>query len=196
VTPVFIRSYRVFFSLLALTAIARQLTISVASGFPLPHFFSYFTIQSNLLAAAVLLAVAFRPSATAEWWRGLAVVCMAITGVVFNLLLRDVDAATIPWVNDVVHVVMPVAMIWDWLTAPPRDPIAWPAALRWLIVPLLWLAYTFARGSAVGWYPYPFLDVGRLGAASVAATCAAIAAGFLATSALVMVTGNRKAPRL
>jgi hypothetical protein len=120
---------------------------------------------------------------------------MTITGVVFNLLLRGVDTPTIAWVNEVVHVIMPLVMVFDWLTAPPRDPIRWPAALRWLIFPLLWLAYTLVRGAIVGWYPYPFLDVPRLGAASVAVTCVLIAVGFIATSAVVMASANRKAPR-
>ncbi len=191
-----VRSYRLFFGLLALVAMGRQLTVTAANGLSLANFFSYFTIQSNLIAAVVLLAVVVRPSASAEWWRGLAVACMTITGVVFNLLLRGVEAPTIAWVNEVVHVVMPLVMVLDWLTVPPRDPIAWPAALRWLLFPLLWLAYTLVRGPIAGWYPYPFLDVQRLGAVSVTATCVAIAAGFVVTSALVMVTGNRKAPRL
>ncbi len=128
-----VRSYRLFFGLLALVAMGRQLTVTAANGLSLANFFSYFTIQSNLIAAVVLLAVVVRPSASAEWWRGLAVACMTITGVVFNLLLRGVEAPTIAWVNEVVHVVMPLVMVLDWLTVPPRDPIAWPAALRGLV---------------------------------------------------------------
>jgi hypothetical protein len=195
--PAIVRSYRVFFALLTFAAVAYQLTVTAANGYSLANFFSYFTIDSNLLAAAVLTVLAVRsspPTALADWWRGLAVVCMAITGVVFNLLLRTVDVQTIGWVNDVVHVIMPVALMLDWMTVPARDPIAWPAALRWLLFPSLWLAYTLVRGAVTGWYPYPFLDVPVAGAATVAGVCVAIAAGFVVTIAVVRTIGNRRVP--
>jgi hypothetical protein len=117
---------------------------------------------------------------------------MTITGIVFNLLLRGVDVPTIGWVNEVVHVIMPVAMMLDWMTVPARDPIAWPAALRWLIFPLLWLAYTLVRGPIAGWYPYPFLDVPVAGAVTVAGICVAIAVAFVVTIAIVRTIGNRR----
>ena len=54
-------------------------------------YFSYFTIDSNLIAATVLLIGAARwraePSPTFDLVRGAAVVYMSVTGIVFTLLL-------------------------------------------------------------------------------------------------------------
>jgi len=156
---------RVTFGLLALTAIGRQFVIQVQSGFSIVNFFSFFTNLSNIFAAVVLLRGAAllsahrRPSGVDELLRCLAVVYMAVVGVVFAILLRGVELGSLlPWVNVVLHYIMPVAVVVEWMIQPSP---ARTGAQRWLIgqtVPLLYLAYVLIRGAIVGWYPYPFLD--------------------------------------
>lgn len=130
---------------------------------PVSNFVSYFTIQSNVLAAGVLLvvgAVVLRgrdPDRLASL-RGAATLYMVVTGVVYVLLLRGVDVQTPePW-NTVLHYVMPVVMLVDWLAFPPRRSPAYRRALWWLAYPVAYLLYSLVRGAAVDWYPYPFLD--------------------------------------
>src|SRR6266571_1200941 len=36
-----------------------------------------------------------------------------------------------------------------------------------LLFPVCWLIFTLIRGAVIGWYPYPFIDVTRLGYAKV-----------------------------
>ena len=43
-----------------------------------------------------------------------------------------------------------------------------------MILPLVWLAYTLVRGVVIGAYPYPFIDVVRLGYGQVAINVGAI----------------------
>ena len=91
---------------------------------------------------------------------------MAITGVVFALLLSGLQEelqTTIPWVDFVVHKLMPVVLVADWLVDPPRHRLPRWTVLAWLSYPLAWVTYTLVRGEAVDWYPYPFVDVSRLG---------------------------------
>jgi hypothetical protein len=60
------------------------------------------------------------------------------------------------------HYVMPVAAVADWLLTPGPAP---RGARDWLLapaLPLIYVGYVLARGAVVGWYPYPFLDP-RLG---------------------------------
>ncbi len=191
--PAWVRTYRLFFALTILIAVGSQYAVSSRLIFFQPvNFFSYFTNDANLLSAAVFLVAAIRPTARTDWWRGLAVVCMAITGIVFNLLLRSEELATLPWVNEVVHVIAPVVAVVDWCVVSPATRISVGSAARWLIFPSLWLAYTLARGSVAGWYPYPFLNVSKLGTEVVATYCVAIFAGFLLTVALVTIVGNRR----
>ena len=187
-----VRAYRMFFALLVVAAIGRQYVESARlSSFSPVNYFSYFTNLSNLLAAMVFLVAAVAPAARTDWWRGLAVVCMTITGVVFNLLLRSEELAPLPWVNEVVHVIMPILMLVDWIVVPPTASRTPRALLGWLVPPFLWLVYTLVRGPIADWYPYPFLDVKRLGSVTVATYCSGIFVGFVVTIALVAALGNR-----
>jgi hypothetical protein len=97
-----IAAYRAFFGLLVLAAIGTQLADLSGRGVLDPlHYFSYFTIDSNLLAAALFLILAVRRgqrSAGFEMARGVGVICMTVTGIVFSVLLAGTDVDTaIPW---------------------------------------------------------------------------------------------------
>ncbi len=178
-----IAAYRAAFGLLVVAAIATQLVDLAGRSVLDPlHYFSYFTIDSNLLAAGAFLILAARRgerSATLDQVRGVALICMTVTGVVFTLLLSGTDVDTaIPWVNDVVHSVMPLVVAIDWVLDPPRGPLNYRQGLAWIVAPAAWLAYTLIKGPIVGKYPYPFLDPVNGGYLSVAAYCAAILVGM------------------
>ena len=156
--------------LLPLVAVGRQLAIHVQAGFSVLNFFSYFTNLSNLFAALVLLAgavwsgTARAPSARQDLLRFASAINMAIVGLVFALLLRDVDlGALLPWVNTVVHYIMPVAVVIEWLLVPPATRIGARQWLVCLMFPGAYLIYVLLRGAATGWYPYPFLDPAGVG---------------------------------
>jgi hypothetical protein len=188
---------RVFFAGLTLAAILTQLADLVASGTLKSHisYFSYFTIDSNLIAAAVLLIGAARwrsePSPTFDLVRGAAVVYMSVTGIVFTLLLSNTDVDTaIPWVNSVVHQLMPIVIVADWLLDPPGRRLTTRRGLVWLTFPFAWLAYTLVRGSLTGLYPYPFLDPANGGYQSVAVYIVAILVVMAIVCWLTVVLGN------
>ena len=177
---------RLILGALTLVAIGQQLAIHVAAGYSVVNFFSYFTNLSNLFAAGVLLRFATlalsgrQPSATDERLRGMAVVYMTVVGVVFSILLRDVDLGALrPWINVLLHYVMPVAVVADWLLRPGTTL---SSARDWLLVPafpLVYVVYLLARGTLVGWYPYPFLDPRLDGYGSVAVHVIAIVMLFV-----------------
>jgi hypothetical protein len=50
----------------------------------------------------------------------------------------------------------------------------------YLVLPLVWLAYTLVRGEVADWYPYPFIDVQLHGYGRVALACLGVAALILA----------------
>lgn len=191
---------RLFFGLLALLAMGWQLSLHVRLGFSLLNFFSFFTNLSNLFAAAVLLRLA------ARGWRGrqtpaddrlraAATVAMAVVGLVFAVLLRDVELGALrPWVNTVLHELMPLVLLLDWLLWPPRQRLSARQLLPLLGLPALYLAYVLLRGAGIGWYPYSFLDPARVGGYGVVALYAAgIAVSFLCIGGLVLMLGNRRA---
>jgi hypothetical protein len=192
-----ISTYRIVFAIATIVAIAAQAAdLNARGSFVAANFFSYFTIQSNLIAVAVfLVSVAWwrtTPSHAWELVRGASVVMMTVTLVVFALLLSNTDVDTaLPWVNTIVHQVMPIAVIVDWLIDPPDRRISFLDSLRWVTYPLLWTAFTLIRGQSTGWYPYPFLDPADGGYGSAALYIVAILAFGIVLCAVISRVGNR-----
>jgi hypothetical protein len=190
-----LRVCRALLALLALTAIGYDVTAGpgVSDG----DYFSYFTVLSNLFAAAMLLHGALRPahirSRTVELLRGAAVVYILTTGLVYLLLLSG-RAPAYPWVNAILHYLMPVAVTLDWLSDPPRVRLE-PARtlVLWMAFPLLYVLYTLARGAVVDWYPYFFVNPHRGGGyLLVAGDCLAVGIGIAALILTTTWAGNRR----
>lgn len=189
---------RLFFGLLTLAAIGWQLTIHVRMGFNVVNFFSFFTNLSNLFAAIVLVLGArrlWRPASTGpdEGLRAISAVNMVVVGIVFSLLLRDVDLGALrPWINTLLHYVMPCVVLLDWLLQPPRTRLGGRQLLWTLVFPMAYLAYTLVRGSHTGWYPYPFLNPANVGGyGGVALYAAGIALTFGLAGWALLALGNR-----
>lgn len=189
----FVAGYRFFFSGLVFVAIAVQFLheLNRLGHFPV-NFFQFFTIQSNILAAGIFLiagagALLQKRNNTFALLRGAATVYMAMTGVVYVLLLSGLGSlqTTIPWVNHVLHHIMPVVVLCDWFIDPPLRGITFKKALLWLVFPFAYLAYSLIRGHAVGWYPYPFLDPAKHGYGRVAIASACIALGAIGVVGVV-----------
>ena len=177
-----VRLYRVAFGLLIIAAAVYQLDRTGKWA----NFFSFFTIQSNLIGSAVSLIGAIAlPGASRKWdlVRGAAAIYLVLTGIVYNTLLVGLDESlqtSEPWVNNVLHRIIPLVMVIDFLIIPLGHRIRWREALVWTIYPMVYLAYSLIRGPIVDWYPYPFLDPREDGGyPRVALYCVAILVGFL-----------------
>lgn len=137
------------------------------------NLFSYFTVDSNLIAAVVfvLAAVAIlRKKPFGAWFRylrGGAVLYMIITGIVYALLLQNNPDANptlgFDWKNFVLHQLGPIFILAWWLLWPSSKAISPREALWWLVFPAIWIVYILARASVTGWYPYPFLNPDKVG---------------------------------
>lgn len=187
--------------LLGLAAIATQLLTSIELGRNIPNFFSFFTIQSNILVVLLLLLIGFcnlkGVTGNIAFLRGAATLYIAMTGVIYFLLLSGNEEAlqtTTPWVNIVLHYLMPILLVADWVFLPAKHPVSFRRALLWLIYPIAYLIYSFIRGGITGWYPYPFLNPITTGWPNVVAICLIIS---IATIGLVWLLIQRtpKAPR-
>jgi hypothetical protein len=193
-------AYRLLLAVVTIAAIVAQAASSIHLGIFRPaNYFSYFTIDSNLIAVALLLTGAARwrstPSPAMEVLRGAGVVYMTVTGVVFTLLLSGVDVDTqLAWVNTVVHELMPLVMFADWLIVSPASRLTLRQSLLWLTFPFVWIVYTLIRGAAINWYPYPFLNPANGGYASVTVYCVAIFVFLLVLCAVVVWLGNLRSP--
>ena len=189
-----IRLLRIAFAALGVSALVYQAALRHGdAGFTLANFFSYFTVLSNIVAALVLLAGGlFAPSTPMwEWLRGAATTCMVITGIVYALLLQGIDVdVTYAWVNDVLHRVIPLVMLLDWIVVRARrlPERAW---LTWLAIPLVYGVYTLIRGPIVDWYPYPFIDPRGQGYLSMTISLVVVFVGMAFMSFGVYWVGTR-----
>jgi hypothetical protein len=190
---------RLLLAALTLNAIGQQLLLHVGASYSALNFFSYFTNLSNLFAVfALLLSVSVRSSrhdGLRDVARYASTVNMAIVGIVFITLLRKVDLGDLlPWVNTVLHYVMPVAVVLDWLIQPTASKLHTKHLVGVLLFPAIYLIYVLMRGASVSWYPYPFLDPANVGGYSgVALYSAGIFVTFLVVGGLLLVVGNRRA---
>ncbi|PVE97906.1 Pr6Pr family membrane protein [Microbacterium sp. TPD7012] len=216
-------------SVLAVAAIVAQLvrSIDVARsaeteyGQHMPtviaNFFSFFTIESNVLAAVALAsggiwALRQKDRTLVEpRWLAVLLVCastyMIVTGVVYNTLLRGIplpQGATVPWSNEVLHVFVPIIMLIDVLVAPRRRALGWGAVGIAAIFPIVWVVYTLIRANLViapatgnpYWYPYPFLDPHQPGGyGAVTLYVLLIAAIIIGAAAGVVWIGRKRGTR-
>jgi uncharacterized membrane protein len=148
------------------------------------NFFGFFTMQSNIITAVVLLLAALATFAGRQQTpllvlaRACATTYIVIVGIVYNTLLVGLEGGvSLEWANWVLHVAFPIYAALDWIffgdhTAPP-----WKQLWLVLIFPVLWTVVVLIRGATDGWVPYPFLDPST-GYGSVAIYCLVI---FIAT---------------
>ena len=160
----------------------------VASRGPVNPFnlYGYFTVQSNLIAAASwviagTLALRGRTRGAALSLLGaVATTCLVIVGLVYAVLLAPLGAAggvPLLWANLVLHVVSPLAAIADWVLVGDRRRLSLASLWVILLYPIVWTTVVLIRGATDGWVPYPFLDPAQ-GYGVVAGYAAAIAALF------------------
>lgn len=171
--------YKIVFGLLGLSAIITEITALSSKNIFIPaNFFSFFTIESNVFAAIILILSAIfmiqkKSYATFDLLRGAATLYMVTTGIVFSVLLAGIENSVltaVPWDNTVLHYIMPIILIADWILDPPKKTISFKHGLLWLIFPLVYVTYSLIRGAIVGWYPYPFLNPASSGYLGVLVT--------------------------
>lgn len=191
---------RVVLGVMALAAVVARLVEGLDDpAFSAASFFSYFTIQSNLLAAGVLLvagagALGGRPpSERLDMWRGAATLYMVTTGVAYSALLAADEPSLLRWTNLMLHYAMPVALAVDWAVDRPRWRISFRRAIAWMAFPAAFIVYTLVRGAIADWYPYPFVDVAERGYPAVVLTALAIGAAMLALIWLLAWTTGLRA---
>lgn len=155
------------------------------------NFFGFFTMQSNIFGAAVLLYAAV------TGWRALAAgrssrqppalvlvrACMTtylvVVGIVYNTLLAGLPGGVeLAWANTVLHVIAPLYVAIDWVVFRDREPLQWKSLGVVLIYPVVWLTVILIRGATDGFVPYPFLDPAPAGYGRVVLYCVAIALSF------------------
>lgn len=140
----------------------------------------FFTIISNLALAVAMTMVALGRRVSPLVLGGLTLAILLV-GIVYRTLLAGLHSLSgLPLIaNDLLHDVSPLLMLAYWLAFVPHRQLRWTAPWWWALFPVAYFVYVLARGQLDHHYPYPFIDVGRLGWQQVALNAAAIALGFI-----------------
>ena len=194
------RLYRAVFACVGWFALGLQywLTISrdpqMSAGELTLNFFSFFTILSNILVALALTAPVVAPNSRLGRWgasegvRAAVAMYIVVVGVVYHFLL----AAT--WnpqgwsllANNLLHYVMPIAFVIDWLAFTPKGRLRWVDPVKWLVPVLIYGGWTLAHGWLSGWWPYWFVDADTLGLGTVTIHFAGLLVFFLIVGLIVV----------
>ena len=165
------------------------------------RFFSYFTIQANILVVLMLMAFALRPKIE-EWAvhpfeRSAIASYIVVVALVYVTTLRELwSPQGAQWLADVLlHYVMPLAYLAFWLVVMRKAGLRWYDPLLWLIYPVFYLGFVLVHGRFTGFFPYPFIDVGKLGYGTMMLNAIGIAAAFLGSGYVILVVSRLLARR-
>jgi len=161
-------------------------------------YIGYFTILTNVLVALALTADARGPRGTLSRFftrpdvHTAISMSIVIVAAIYNLMLRQLWQPQ-GWqivTDNILHVVMPVLFLLYWWLAVPKATLRWPQVIVWQLYPAAYFAYVLARGAVDHWYPYPFLDVTKLGYLLVLVDACAVLLAFVAVALLLVALGR------
>jgi hypothetical protein len=202
------RAWHTLTLLVAVTALVLQLylvvsgenildssAVTTARPEQVRRYFSYFTIQSNILVAVSMYLIV-RDRVDTQVFRVVrlaSLIGITVTGIVAAVALPPSPTYTTANLvcDRLLHVVVPSLTFVGWAFFGPREKVTREDLLPSLIWPVLWLAATLALGPFVGWYPYPFLNVGTIGLGRTLLNCAVISVLFLALGGLALWADRR-----
>lgn len=188
------RALSILICALACAALAAQFLVvqgrAGSLGATLWGLAGYFTILTNTLVAVAFGAQALGRRLSARQAASLTV-SIVMVGLVYQILLyRPLVPWSLRWWADLgLHQAVPVLTAFWWLRFAPRS-----LALRdlpfCLIWPMAYCAYALIRGTATGFFPYPFLHAGRLGWDAVALNVAGLAVAFTVMALALILLGR------
>ncbi len=162
------------------------------------RYFSYFTILTNLLVTVCCTVLLFVPNS--KWGNFFSkqqtltaiVVYIVIVGLIYNIILRST------WqpkgmqlvIDELLHSVIPLLFLIYWLVFVGKNQLKWRNILPWLIYPFAYIVFVLIRGSASGFYPYPFINTMHLGLNKVLVNSVGIALVFIIVSLAFVAYGK------
>lgn len=176
----------------------------LANGLSVPTalvtFFSYYTILSNLALVLIFLAV-LTPGRWLNWFRtdrtrGMMAGIMALVMIFYHLLLSGIwaPAGLFKLADVLLHYVAPTYYILWWLLFGRTGTLKFSDLPIMLVPTFVYLVYALVRGAIVTEYPYPVLEVHKLGYGQVFINSFMVAVG-LAVLFAIAIAADRFLPR-
>lgn len=133
------------------------------------YYYSYFTVLSNMLVAISVCYLIIKPGYNQRFFNAIrlnSLISIIITAVIYNLFLRTIHRPPqliLQITNELLHVIVPLFAIMGWFIFGPFPRID-PKAIGLSLLPLLiYGVYIFIRGELTQHYPYPFINITKIG---------------------------------
>ncbi|MDR2063437.1 MAG: Pr6Pr family membrane protein [Candidatus Nomurabacteria bacterium] len=169
------------------------LNVAPASG-NVWEILSFYTLQSNIVVCIFFTFLLIRTwqskSAPSASVKGAVTVCITLTFLVFHFMLQPSFEKTAGGAylnspaNFIVHYVVPLMTIADWLLFDKKGGLKKLDPVKWLLIPLAYFVFAVLRAqlsvlSATGSrYPYFFIDIDQYGIGQVMLNVLLVGAGF------------------
>ncbi len=159
-----VRTWRLAGALVIVAALVANVVKHVNLGdFAFFDTLGYFSQQSNILAAALLLVMLPRTAkprpAWLEYARASVAMYLVIVTVVFWSLLGGFEPDDpYKWSTVIMHGGSCALLLADWLVEGPRTEHPIRHVWTVLLYPVVWITVALVRGATDGWVPYPFMD--------------------------------------
>ena len=196
-------------ALVAWSGLALQFSVSLnllaAQGMDawqtLSRMLAYFTILTNLVVAAYYSIRLVSPDRAAGRWLAQPSVGSALAMyvtlvcVIVHVILRHLQvlAGNALLADTILHYVTPILFVIFWIGCVPKRSLQWRHALWWALYPLAYFVYAMLRGAGSDFYPYPFIDVAKLGLQAVAINATLISVAFF-VAGLALIAVDRAWP--
>lgn len=192
------------------------LTISFIAMYETIYYFNfdtlaYFTILSNIIVFVFILLLWIRTlkdvlngnyegkNTYLVEYKGIAMLCITVTGIVYALFLADYSVkSNYIFLNIAYHYIVPILMVLDYFLFDEKGMLKWFHPLIWIAVSVSYLPYIFIRAAILGpntthtRYPYFFLNVDELGAGGVALWCIGLVLFFAIISYAIFIFDYKK----
>ncbi|MBA4198406.1 MAG: hypothetical protein C0459_12720 [Chitinophaga sp.] len=162
------------------------------------RFFSYFTILTNLMIAIYCSVLLLKPlSKTGLFFSQqknttAVTVYIVIVEIIYNTVLRGLwkPEGLLRLVDELLHLIIPALFFVYWLAFTKKNFLKWKDAFAWLLYPLIYVIYILIRGNFSGFYPYPFIDMDKLGVAKTLVNAGFVTLLFLLISVMFIGLGK------
>lgn len=162
------------------------------------YFFGFFTILTNILVALAFTAPLLKPQNRLQRFferpavRAAIALYILVVAVVYHVMLAGIHhpEGLNVLTNIALHTALPVLYIVDWLFFACKSPMSYARIPFWVIYPFAYGLFNILRGMLTGFYPYPFIDISKLGPVSVAINMAAFTAAYAIGAAIFIIIGK------
>jgi hypothetical protein len=163
------------------------------------RFFSFFTILTNILIAVYFTSriSIFKNSILSKLSNNGNLTALTafilVVGLVYQIILRST------WkpkglqiiIDELLHSVIPLFVFLYWMKFADKNDLIFKNIKNWFWYPIVYFLYIIIRGHFSNFYPYPFVNVTKIGYTQVFINAVLVSLFFLFIMGTLIFIGNK-----